>query len=194
MALNETPVVVFDACVLFPINLRNVLVQCAIDRLVHARWKDEIHEEWIRNLLKRQPQLDRERLIVTRDKMKAVLPEADVRGYERLVETVALKDPDDRHVLAAAIHSKAGSILSADRGFTNPVLAPYGLKVQRPEDFLMGIYHHDAEALLASLASASRNLRRSLPEPRQFVDALARSGNGKLDRFCAVLERHLDVI
>jgi hypothetical protein len=43
----EPPIAVYDACVLYPFHLRNLLVQCAVDRLVDARWTDEIHDEWI---------------------------------------------------------------------------------------------------------------------------------------------------
>ena len=46
----EPSVAVFDACVLYPFHLRNVVVQAAVDRLVEARWTDEIHEEWMRKL------------------------------------------------------------------------------------------------------------------------------------------------
>ena len=46
----EPPIAVYDACVLYPFHLRNLLVQCAVDRLVDARWTDEIHDEWIRKL------------------------------------------------------------------------------------------------------------------------------------------------
>ena len=45
MAL-EPAVVIFDACVLYPFHLRNIVVQIAVDRLVDARWTDEIHDEW----------------------------------------------------------------------------------------------------------------------------------------------------
>ena len=41
----EPLVAVYDACVLYPFHLRNLLVQCAVDRLVEARWTNEIHEE-----------------------------------------------------------------------------------------------------------------------------------------------------
>ena len=34
----EPSVAVFDACILYPFHLRNVLVQAAVDRLVEARW------------------------------------------------------------------------------------------------------------------------------------------------------------
>jgi hypothetical protein len=43
----EPAVTVFDACILYPFHLRNVLIQAAVDRLVEARWTDEIHDEWI---------------------------------------------------------------------------------------------------------------------------------------------------
>ncbi len=82
--------------------MRNLQIQCAVDSLVEARWTDEIHEEWIRNLVARVPALDVERLRVTRDLMKASLPTADVRDYARHIAHVDLPDPDDRHVVAAA--------------------------------------------------------------------------------------------
>ena len=43
-------IAIYDACVLYPFHLRNLLVQCGVDRLVEARWTDAIHDEWIRNL------------------------------------------------------------------------------------------------------------------------------------------------
>ena len=51
----EPSIAVFDACVLYPFHLRNILVQAAVDRLVQARWTDKIHEEWIRSLASRYP-------------------------------------------------------------------------------------------------------------------------------------------
>ena len=41
----EPAIVVFDACVLYPFRLRNVVVQIAVDRLIDARWTKEIHNE-----------------------------------------------------------------------------------------------------------------------------------------------------
>lgn len=47
---SDPPVVVYDACVLYPFHLRNLLIQFAVEGLVAARWTDAIHEEWIRSL------------------------------------------------------------------------------------------------------------------------------------------------
>ena len=74
-------VVIFDACILYPFHLRNIVVQIAGDRLVDARWTDEIHDEWIRNLVADVPGIPIERLKITRKLMNHALPDATVTGY-----------------------------------------------------------------------------------------------------------------
>jgi hypothetical protein len=98
----KPPAAVYDSCVLYPFEVRNLLVQFAFDRIVEARWTDEIHDEWIHNLLANTPSLTRSRLEQTRDLMKRAVPSADVTGYQRHIPAITLPDPDDRHVVAAA--------------------------------------------------------------------------------------------
>ena len=43
--------VLFDACVLYPAPLRDLLMQLALADLFQARWTDEIHDEWTRSVL-----------------------------------------------------------------------------------------------------------------------------------------------
>ena len=69
----KPPVAIYDACVLYPFHLRNLLIQCAADRLVDAHWTADIHDEWIRNLAANTPSLSVERLYKTRDLMEAAL-------------------------------------------------------------------------------------------------------------------------
>ncbi len=61
---------------------RNIIVQMAVDRLVEARWTDEIYDEWVRNLVANTPTLPIERLQITKRPMNAALPMVTVRGYE----------------------------------------------------------------------------------------------------------------
>lgn len=77
------PVAVYDACVLYPFHIRNLLIQCAVDRLVQVHWTDAIHDEWMRNLAANTPGLSMDRLRMTRDLMKAAVPTADVQEYAR---------------------------------------------------------------------------------------------------------------
>lgn len=43
--------VVYDACVLYPAPLRDLLMHLALSDLYRARWSDLIHDEWTRNRL-----------------------------------------------------------------------------------------------------------------------------------------------
>ena len=42
--------VLYDANVLYPAPLRDVLMQLALTGLYRAKWSKRIHEEWIRNV------------------------------------------------------------------------------------------------------------------------------------------------
>ena len=58
----------FDACVLYPAPLRDFLLHLSGSGLFRARWTEEIHDEWMRNLLANRPDLKSEQLQRTRDK------------------------------------------------------------------------------------------------------------------------------
>lgn len=59
-------VVLYDANVLYPAQLRDLLIRLAVGGLVRAHWTDAIHEEWIRNVLADYPDITREELRRTR--------------------------------------------------------------------------------------------------------------------------------
>nr|WP_241824637.1 MULTISPECIES: hypothetical protein [unclassified Salinivibrio] len=71
--------------------------------LFRARWTEQIHDEWIRNLRRNNPDVDPERLERTKQLMNAHVPDCLIEGYEPLVDGLTLPDVDDRHVVAAAI-------------------------------------------------------------------------------------------
>ncbi|RCS21450.1 PIN domain-containing protein [Phyllobacterium salinisoli] len=186
---SKPPVAVYDACVLYPFHLRNVLIQCAFDGLVDARWTDDIHDEWMRNLAANTPALPIERLIATRDRMKAVLPEADVTNYRPLVAELELPDPDDRHVLATAIAGKASVIVTWNlKDFPARHLLPHGVTSQSPDDFLADLHAAFPDALISSVKRARLNLRKTTPSVEAFVDALEQS---RLPKFSDVLRRNI---
>lgn len=185
---SEPPVAVYDACVLYPFHLRNILIQCAFDGLVEARWSDDIHAEWIRNLAANTPSTDRARLEATRDRMKAVLPDADVTGYETVIPALSLPDPDDRHVLAVAIAAKADVIVTWNlRDFPAGALDPHAVACQSPDAFLADLYATRPAALVDSVARARCNLRKTRPSVDMFIAAVARQN---LTTFAAILRRN----
>jgi len=99
----KRPVVLFDSCVLYPAPLRDLLMWLAIADLFQARWSERIHQEWIGNVLEHRSDLKREQLERTRALMDAKVEDCLVTGYEPLIDRLSLPDPDDRHVLAAAV-------------------------------------------------------------------------------------------
>ncbi len=61
--------VVFDACVFYPATLRNMLLQLATTGMFRARWTMEIHDEWMRSLLRDKPDIDPAKLEDFRDEV-----------------------------------------------------------------------------------------------------------------------------
>ncbi len=94
---------VFDACVLYPAPLRDLLMSVALTEQFHARWTSEIHDEWVKNLLKQREDLTEAKLQRTVELMNAAVPDCLVENYEGYIDSLELPDLDDRHVLAAAI-------------------------------------------------------------------------------------------
>ena len=187
MASNP-PVAVYDACVLYPFHLRNILIQCAFDGLVEARWTDDIHDEWMRNLAANTPGLSVERLEATRDRMNAVLPEAAVANHRPLIADLTLPDPDDRHVLAAALAGKASVIVTWNlKDFPAKNLLAHSVTSKSPDDFLTDLHAAFPEALISSVRSARHNLRKTIPSVEAFVDALDQGG---LKKFSWVIRRN----
>ncbi|MCA9226944.1 MAG: PIN domain-containing protein, partial [Planctomycetales bacterium] len=130
----ESPAIaIYDANVLYPAPLRDLLIRVAQAGLVRARWTEAIHDEWFRNVLRDNPRLSPDRLTRTRILMNEALRDCLVTEYEHLVESLSLPDPDDRHVLAAAIHANAEVIVTFNlKDFPLEKLDPLGLEAMHP--------------------------------------------------------------
>jgi len=92
-----TFVVIYDANVLYPSTLRDVLIRLAQTGLVQARWTETILDETFRSLHANRPDLDETRLQRTRTLMNLAVRDAVVTGYEPLIGSLHLPDLDDRH-------------------------------------------------------------------------------------------------
>ena len=103
--------VVYDADVLYPSTLRDLLIRLAQAGLVQAKWTDQILDETFRNTQRNRPDLDPRNLDRTRELMLRAVRDCLVKGYEPLIDVLDLPDPDDRHVLAAAIKARAQLIV-----------------------------------------------------------------------------------
>jgi predicted nucleic acid-binding protein len=116
---------ILDANVLYPAPMRDVLIEIAVTDLFKAKWSEDIHREWIDSLLRNEPRRDRAALERTRDLMNRAVRDCLVTGYEPLIQSIALPDADDRHVLAAAIVGRCDMIVTQNlKHFPEAALAP----------------------------------------------------------------------
>ena len=131
---------VLDACVLYPAQIRDYLLRLAQANLYRPKWSNEINDEWKRNLLKNRADLTNKKLDYTIGQMNTAFPDAIVKNYENLIESLELPDPNDRHVLAAAIKCKAEVIVTSNvKDFPKERLDFYDIEVQLPDDFICNI-------------------------------------------------------
>ncbi|WP_283136307.1 PIN domain-containing protein [Rhizohabitans arisaemae] len=170
-------VVVYDANVLYGNEVRDLLIRIAQSGLVQARWTNEILGEVLRNLAVNRPDIPPEKLPILRERMNAAVPGVLVEGYQELIEGLKLPDPDDRHVLAAAIKSGAEVIVTSNlRDFPVDMLAVHGIEAKNPDDFVLDQFDLD-EGIVRNCVHQIANSRSRPPKTfGAILDALERAG------------------
>jgi len=159
--------VLYDACVLYPAPLRDLLMHLALTGLYRAKWTNEIHDEWIRSVLVNRKDLDRETLEKTRLLMNSHVRDCLVEGYQKLIPMLSLPDPDDHHVLAAAIHSKCSVIVTYNlKDFPEEQLSEYDIEAQHPDDFIIHLIDLSTE----KVCLAVKRHRQSLKNPPKNIE------------------------
>lgn len=161
-------VVVYDACVLYPAPLRDLLIRIALTGVVRARWSDNILDECFRSVLKSRPELNPSALDRTRRLMTLAVTDCMVTGYESLIDGLMLPDPDDRHVLAAAIRAGAQCIVTFNlKDFPSDTLAAYNVEAVHPDEFVYDLLDLKPSAVVSAVraqVAALRNPRSTAPE------------------------------
>ena len=111
-----------------------------------------------------------ERAAETRNIMNQAFAEATVVGYAHHANAIGrLPDEGDRHVIAAAIKSKANVIVTENlKDFPRKILAKYGIEAKSSDDFIA-----DAIDLYPSLAlDALKRTQLRLDRPEKTPEIL----------------------
>lgn len=170
-------VVVYDANALYGNTVRDMLIRVARSRLVQAKWSERILDETLENLAARRPDIERAKLDRLRTLMNAAVPDSLVTGYEPPIEGLKLPDPDDRHVLAAAIKCHATMIITWNMPtFRRKAWDLGSWRPRPPDDFLLEQISIDDRRVWACVQQIADS-RRNPPETAEDVlDALERAG------------------
>lgn len=165
---------VIDACVLCSPLKRNLVLSLAEAELFRVRWSDEIMEETekaIENILAKKDCDDAaERATQARQAMNEAFAEATVTDYDQLGDDLGkLPDDGDRHVIAAAIKSRADVIVTENlKDFPRRLLASYGIEAKSSDAFIA-----DAIDLCPSLAMAAiKRMRLRLQRQEKTPEVL----------------------
>jgi len=163
--------------VLYPATLRGVLLELSRAKAFRILWSEQVHKEWIQALKREHPDIPADRIIRVRGFMEAYVEDATVTGHEPLIETLHLPDPNDRHVLAAAIHGGATLIVTSnERDFPAATLAAHNVEPISPDRFLLRLLEQDASLVLAALETDRADLTNPPLTREQYFTALERSG------------------
>ncbi len=185
-------VAIYDACVLFPPSLRDLLVWLSIVGVCRARWSDAIHEEWIHAVSTHRPNVQLASLQRCRELMDASVPDSLVVDYEGLIPTLVLPDPDDRHVLAAAILGGTDCIVTFNlKDFPTDILAAHGIEAIHPDDFVVGLLEQSPESVCLAVRSQRELLKAP---PKSAGEHLATLKAVGLTRTAELLQTYVDSI
>jgi predicted nucleic acid-binding protein len=164
---------VYDANVLYGAFLRDVLLRLAEADLVRIHWTRDIHEEWTRALRRQRPDILQERLDRLRESMEEAFPAAMTDGYEECIESLSLPDPDDRHVLAAAIRAEAHIIVTQNTDdFPHTELDKHGVVTRTPDAFVIMLLECDFDRVCLVLAEHRSELRRPPLSASEYLDRM----------------------
>jgi hypothetical protein len=160
---------VYDANVLYPAPLRDLFIRLAQAGVVRARWTEEIHDEWVRNLLVDRPDLTPERLLRTRTLMNDAVRDCLVTGYDHWIPTLSLPDAGDRHVLAAALCAGAEVIVTFNlKDFPSEFLVPHGIAAVHPDEFVVNLL----DTVPGLVCEAVKRQREGLRNPSRTIEEL----------------------
>ena len=170
-------VVVYDACVLFPAPVRDLLIRLGQTGVVRARWSNRILDEVFRNILRVRPELNESSLVRTRDLMNAAIADVVVEGFESIESSLSLPDENDRHVLAAAIRSGAQVIVTFNlRDFPSSALSAWGIEAVDPDAFVFDLIDLAPGAVTHAVREQARALKNPPRTAMELLDTLAVSG------------------
>jgi predicted nucleic acid-binding protein len=195
---------VLDTCVLLQSYLLDVLLTAAERGLCHVRWSAEslaeLEEHYV--LIRTRKSKDtisedvaREQIRRKIEAMTAAFPEALITELGDL-DSLDLRDLDDRHVLAAAIQCGADCIVTHNlRDFTMSTLVEHGIGLESPDQFLQSIAGMSPSALVKMtrvLRYVSQKTRRPHVPLGKLLDSLEKSAPIFSEQMRIALQPHID--
>ena len=166
-----------DANVLVPVSLTDTILRAAERELFLPRWSADVLDEARRALRRIRPDVPATRLRARFQAMNDRFPEACVTGHEGLLKSITLPDPNDRHVVAAAVVGRADVIVTRDlKHFPDDSLAPWALEAVDPDTFLRDMLDLFPDAMIRVIVDQAADLRCPPQGVNDVLTSLQRAG------------------
>jgi len=175
--------VVLDACTLFPMLPRDVLLTLAAHEFFSPKWSPRIRSEWTRNLLDRMrerssagdPEAQVQRIVAA---MAAAFPDAEVETELAESEILGPVSPKDRHVVVTAIAAQADAIITFNvTDFATAYLSEHlRIEVIHPDDFVMDLVDLNEKRAVAAFRELRARKKNPPWEIGELVQRLRNAG------------------
>lgn len=157
--------------------MRSLIIWLAQTGLFRAKWSEDVHMEWISNLIKSRPDLVPENLESTRRAMDDAVPDCLATEYSALVPILELPDPNDRHILAAAICSHASVLVTFNlTDFPDVELAKYKMHAKHPDDFILDVFGIDEDASMQAVQYDLVHYKQPKLTVDSYIESLVKAG------------------
>jgi len=169
---------VLDACVLYQLAIADSLMSIAVTGLFAAKWTTKIEEEWIGSLENDRPDL-KGRLGSRRDDMREAVPDWEISeaAWISIAGSLKLPDPNDVHVLAAAIAGHADCIVTRNhQDFPGSILAAHGINVIDPDQFIVNQWDLENVPVMAAFKGMRARRKKPTENVEDFARTLERNG------------------
>ena len=165
---------VLDASVLYPLPLRDTLLRVAEIELYDAYWSERILNEVARNLIANGRATERQARNLT-DAMRGAFDDAAVsEDAITQLESAMTNDPEDRHVLAAAVASNAQAVVTLNlKHFPIEACEPFAIEALHPDGFLLDLYGLDSDGVFDVLERQAAVLTRPPMTTSDLLERLA---------------------
>ncbi len=178
MAGNARYTAVHDACVLYQLAIADSLMSIAVTGLFAAKWTTKIEEEWIGSLENDRPDL-KGRVGSRRDDMREAVPDWEISeaAWISIAGSLKLPDPNDVHVLAAAIAGHADCIVTRNhQDFPGSILAAHGINVIDPDQFIVNQWDLENVPVMAAFKGMRARRKKPTENVEDFARTLERNG------------------
>jgi len=178
MAGNARYTAVLDACVLYQLAIADSLMSIAVTGLFAAKWTTKIEEEWVRSLEKDRPEL-KGRLGSRRDDMRVAVPDWEISetAWKSIAISLTLPDPNDVHVLAAAIAGHADCIVTRNhQDFPASIMAVHGIDILDPDQFIVNQWDLENVSVMAAFKGMRARRKKPAESVEDFAQTLEKNG------------------